>query len=116
MGLQTTRTYGIVVALVVLSGFAGCSALGGGSSGSCGPGDAEIGDLEPDTGTVSIEGEVSETGTALIVVEDGTGTASVMTQADAETGDCVTVDGRTQTGGMGTEADVTIVAQNVSSA
>jgi len=117
MQTQTTRVYGALVALVVLSAFAGCSALGGGSGSGCGPGDSKIENLEPQTADISIEGEVTQTRTGLMIVDDGTGKASVMvTQPDYESGDCVVVDGRAHTGGMGSPADIVIAPSNITSA
>ncbi|QSG10100.1 hypothetical protein HSR122_2726 [Halapricum desulfuricans] len=118
MRLQTKRTIGIVAALVVLSAFAGCSALGGGSSDTCGPGDTKIEDVETGDGEVSLTGEVtnaSEDGA--FNIDDGTGTAFVMAAAeDIEEGDCVTVEGSVVQSPLDEGADVFIQGKNITAA
>mgnify|MGYP006280498301 CR=1 FL=1 len=119
MRTHTTRLTGVVAALVVLSAFAGCSALGGGSGSGCGPGDSKIENLEPGTTGVSVEGEVVETSQVSFAIDDGTGKAFIMPASGShavEEGDCVAIDGRAQSGGMGGPADISIIGQNVTSA
>lgn len=109
------RTCGLVVGIVLLVALSGCSALGGGD-GSCGPGDTDIADVE--TGdSVTITGEVTATGPASFVIEDGTGQAFVMSgQTDYGTGDCVTVTGTANQLPDGQQADVSIAPQETNRA
>lgn len=103
MRSQTVRSIGVVVALLVLSSLAGCSALGlgGGGGGGCGPGETEIGSLDPaSSGTASVTGEVMpQPGTSSFSIDDGTGVAYIRGAGTrVEGGDCVTVTG--SPGGM----------------
>jgi len=105
-----TRTYGIVVTVALLVGLAGCGMLGG---GGCGPGETEITNAADADGSVSVTGEVTETGQVSFVVDDGTATAFIQRPGDVSEGDCVTVEGRTvDTSNMG-GADVAMQATNI---
>ncbi|MCU4719691.1 OB-fold nucleic acid binding domain-containing protein [Halapricum hydrolyticum] len=115
MRLQTKRTIGIVAALVVLSTLAGCSALGGGSSDSCGPGDVAIEDIEAGSEEVALTGEVtnaSEKGS--FIIDDGTSEAFVMAASDdIQEGDCVTVEGAVSRSPLDRGTDVFIQGKNI---
>ena len=127
MSLQSKRTYGIVASMLVLAAFAGCSALGGGSSDGCGPGDTKVedinvsledlGDLEP----VTIEGEIVAAEPGALTVDDGTGTAMIVGQRHDfvnKTGTCVTVEATPHIGMWGgsdsdTKVDVLLRSANI---
>lgn len=112
--LTTGRTYGVVVAVVMMTALSGCGFLGGG----CGPGDTNIGDIgSGTTEQVNVTGSVSSTGPGSFVIDDGSGKAFVMSGTnDVESGDCVTVSGVPTSSFSNQEADVAIAPMNVSSA
>lgn len=118
MRLQTNRTVGIVVALVVPSAFAGRAALGGSGSETCGPGDTKIEGVETGDGAVSLTGEVANASEGgAFNIDDGTGTAFVLAAAeDIEVGDCVTVEGSVVRSPLDEGTDVFVQGTNITEA
>lgn len=94
---------------------AGCVALP--LLGSCGPGETRIGEIDGNISNVSLEGEITETGDSLLVIDDTTGTAEVLVLGNLtidglDTDDCLVVEGSGATTGE-SEADVVVVASDL---
>ncbi len=112
MWVGSTRTFGVVLAVVVVVALAGGTTVSTGSVDRvCGPGETAIVEINQSVSTVSISGEVTDRGESLFVVDDGTGTALVYTSGNAIGGDCVAVTGLAhQTTGTDRNVDVIVLA------
>jgi len=105
--------------VLATAGLAPFPALAGCDGATCGPGETPIGEVAADaTGSVTVEGSITELDESRIVLSDGTGEALLVSlrgydTSSANTGDCAVATGTVVDASASGEYDLTLRTESV---